>query len=49
MIPSNPTFTTPLLSENVPPKAVKIKGAEYTSDDETIIAIIEIIFMHLLS
>ena len=36
MIPSNPTLTTPLRSEKTPPKAVNIKGAEYTKVDETI-------------
>src|SRR5690606_375588 len=35
MIPSNPTFTIPLLSEKVPPNAVKIRGAEYIKAEET--------------
>src|SRR5699024_6346248 len=39
IIPSKPTFTIPLRSEKVPPKAVKIKGVEYTSVDVTINAI----------
>ncbi|KRN32069.1 hypothetical protein IV36_GL001320 [Liquorilactobacillus mali] len=48
IIPSSPTLTTPLLSEKVPPKAVKISGAAYTKVvEKTVINIVvKLIFQH---